>query len=204
MTEPTVQELYDRRRPPFIATAAVLAILSIAVARLPDSFVNLLERNRILDTSAAGWAYRLLAFFAIVQALYGGFYVLRIDQVKRARADDPKVARMTRVQVVRSLARTATGMVVLTFVYGLAAFGVTGERGGFWLFPVLCLLQGAWYFREIGTVARWLGFQPDTAVEVTPEAVWKREPADYVPPIARSLSMIEIRLPGDEVSEAAP
>ncbi|MBW3595509.1 MAG: hypothetical protein KY391_08010 [Actinobacteria bacterium] len=203
MTEPSVANLYERRRPSFLVTAAVITILSVAIARLPDSFVNTLERNRFLDNSSAGWAYRLLALFAIVQGLYGGFYVLRIDHVKRSRVEDPKVAAMTRMQVITSLSRNAAGMIALTFIYGLAAFGVTGERGGFWLFPFLCLLQGAWYFREIGAVARWLGFQPDTAIEVVPEAVWKREPPDYSPPIARSLSVIEVRLPGDEVTETA-
>lgn len=204
MTEPTVQDLYDRRRPPFIVVAAVIAILSVAIARLPDSLVIAIERDRFLESSsAAGWAYRLLAFFALAQIVYGGFYVFRIDHVKRSRAEDPKVAAMTRMQVMTSLARNAAGMIFLTFIYGLAAFGVTGQRGGFWLFPFLCVLQGAWYFREIGGVARWLGFQPDTAVEQIPEAVWKREPPDYTPPIARSLSLIEVRLPGDEVTEAA-
>lgn len=200
MAEPTVEKLYERRRPAFILAAGVIAIVSVVIARLPESLVNTLERNRFLDTSSAGWAYRLLAFFAIVQALYGGFFVLRVDHVKKARAEDQKAAAMTRAQVVTSLSRNAAGMLFLTLFYGLATFGITGQRGGFWLFPFLCLLQGLWYFREIGAVARWLGFQPDTAVEVIPEAVWKREPADYTPPIARSLSAIEIRLPGDEAT----
>ncbi len=191
MTEPTTKELFERRRPAFLFAAAIIAIVSVAVARLPDSLVNAIERNRFLSTPAAGWAYRLLAFFAIALIVYGGFFVFRIDQVKKSRTEDPKVAAMPRVRVVQSLSRNAAGMVLLTFIYGLAAFGVTGERGGFWLFPFLCCLQAAWYFREIGDVARWLGFQPDTAVAVVPEAVWKREPPDYCPPIARSLTPIE-------------
>lgn len=204
VVEPTVQELNERRWSPFVIVASILAIVSIAMARLPDSLVNTIERNRFLESSsAAGWAYRLLAFFAVVQALYGGFFVLRIDLVKRSRAKDPKVAAMTRARVVTVLSRNAAGMVLLTLVYGLATFAVTGELGGFWLFPFLCVLQGAWYFREIGAVIRWLGFQPDTGIEVVPDALWKREPVDYTPPIARVLTPIEVPLPEEKVAEPA-
>ena len=204
MAEPTVQELNERRWAPFVVAAAIVAIISVAMARLPDSLVNTIERNRFLESSsAAGWAYRLLAFFAIIQALYGGFFVLRIDHVKKSRVEDPKVAAMTRVRVVTVLSRNAAGMVFLTLVYGLATFAVTGQLGGFWLFPFLCVLQGAWYFREIGAVIRWLGFQPDTGLEVIPDAVWPREPPDYMPPIARILTPIEVRLPDEEVAEPA-
>ncbi len=173
-----------------MAAAAVIGIVSVAIARLPDSLVTSIETNRFLGNSASGWAYRLLAFFAVALIAYGGFYVFRIDHVKRSRAEDPKAAAMTRSRVVTSLSRNAAGMILLTFIYGLAAFGVTGERGGFWLFPFLCALQGAWYFREIGAVVRWLGFQPDTAVDVVPEAVWMPAASDYTPPIARTLASI--------------
>lgn len=204
MAEPTVQELNERRWAPFAVAAAIVIVVSVAMARLPDSFVNTIERNRFLESSsAAGWAYRLLAFFAIVQALYGGFFVLRVDHVKRSRVEDPKVAAMTRARVVTVLSRNAAGMVFLTLVYGLAAFAVTGELGGFWLFPFLCVLQEAWYFREIGSVTRWLGFQPDTGLEVIPDAVWQREPPDYTPPIARILTPIEVPSPDEEVAEPA-
>ena len=198
-----MQELRERRWGPYAVVASIIGIVSIAMARLPDSLVNTIERNRFLDTSSAGWAYRLLAFFAVVQALYGGFFVLRVDNVKKSRQEDPKVAAMTRDHIVRVLSRNSAGMVLLTLIYGLAAFGVTGQLGGFWLFPLLCLFQGAWYFREIGSVIGWLGFQPDTALQVTPDAVWNREPPDYTPPIARTLTPIEIVLPSEEVAEPA-
>ena len=201
VAEPTVPELYKRRWPSFIVAASVVAIVSIAVVRLPDPFLATIERNSLLDSSAGGWAYRLLAFFAVLQGFFGGFYVVRIDHVKRSRVEDPKVAAMTRAQVVTALSRNAAGMTLLTLVYGLAAFGVTGQRGGFWLFPLMCLFQGAWYFREIGAVSRWLGFQPDTAIEVVPDAVWRREPPDYTPPIARGLTPIDVALPNKEVAE---
>ena len=198
VAEPTVHELYERRRPPFIVAAALLAIVSVAVARLPDSLVNSIERERFLNDASAGWAYRLLAFVAVAQGLFGGFYVFRIDHVKRSRAEDPKVATMTRARVLTSLSRNAAGMVLLTLAYGLAVFGVTGERGGFWLFPFLCVLQALWYFRELGAVARWLGFQPDLGIEHAPEAEWKRAGPDYCPPIARTLVPLEPPAPAEE------
>ena len=182
-----MNELYRRRRVPFAVTAAALAVLSIAVARLPDSFVVSIENNRPLTGPQAGWAYRLLAFAAVAQAIYGGFVVLRAERVKEARTSDPKIAAMSHPEAIASLSRNAAGMVIWTFVYGLSAFAVTGERGGFWLFPVLCLLQGAWYFRQIGEVARWLAFQPVAADQEDAPAVWRREPDDYCPPIARGL-----------------
>lgn len=202
VAEPTVQELNERRWSPFVVVGSIVAIVCVAMARLPDSLVNTIERNRFLESSSsAGWAYRLLAFFAVVQALYGGFYVLRIDHVKKSRTKDPKVAAMTRARVVTVLSRNAAGMVFLTLVYGLASFAVTGELAGFWLFPLLCVFQGAWYFREIGAVIRWLGFQPDTGLEIVPDAVWQREPPDYTPPIARVLTPIEVPAPQEEVAE---
>lgn len=181
-----VAELYGRRRFPFAVAAAVVTIASVAIARLPESFVNSIERSRPLTTPQAGWAYRLLAFAAIAQALYGGFVVFRIEHVKRARDRYAKVAVMTHERLITSLSRNAAGMVLLTLIYGTASFAVTGERGGFWLFPVICLLQGAWYFREVGGVARWLAFQPEADTGVVP-AVWEREPPDYCPPLARAL-----------------
>ena len=165
----------------------MVAIVSVALIRLPESFVNSLERGRPLTTPQAGWAYRLLAFAAIAQALYGGFVILRVDHVKRARDRDPKIAAMTHDRVIASLSRNAAGMVLLTLIYGVASFAVTGQRGGYWLFPVICLAQGAWYFREVGRVARWLTFQPEVRSGVVP-TVWEREPPDYCPPLARALA----------------
>ena len=181
-----MDKLYSTRRFPFAVAAAAVAIISIAIIRLPDSFVSSLENNRPLTTPQAGWAYRLLAFAAIAQAIYGGFVVFRIEHVKRARERDEKVAAMLHEDVVRSLSRNAAGAVFLTLIYGIASFGITGQRGGYWLFPVICVLQGAWYFREIGAVARWLTFQPAVETDVA-LAVWEREGPDYCPPLARGL-----------------
>jgi hypothetical protein len=80
-------------------------------------------------------------------------------------------------------------MIFLTFVYGLAAFLVTGQRGGYWLFAVLFLAQGAWYYRQVGDIGRWLEFQPEVVTRPS-SAVWIREPDDYCPPLARSLTPV--------------
>ncbi|MGH2806898.1 MAG: hypothetical protein ACRDKT_06455 [Actinomycetota bacterium] len=179
-------DLWARRRPAFIFAASIVVIVSIAVARLPDSLVVSIENSRAFTNDQAGWAYRLLALAAIAQAFYGGFAILRIDRVKRALENDPKIAEMAHERVIASLSRNAAGMVMWTLIYGVAAFVITGERGGFWLFPLACLLQLAWYFREIGAIARWLEFQPEPQ-QGRAIAAWVREPSGYVPPIARAL-----------------
>ena len=185
-----VRDLYERRWPSFIFAGAVLLIVSVAVARLPDSLVDSMERNRALSSSGAGWAYRLLAFVAVLQLLYGGFVVFRPDQLRKTRDNSPKVAAMDHPRVISYLSRTAATLTLLTLVYGIATLVVTGQRGGFWLFPLLCLAQAGWYFREIGGIARWLMFQP--IHESSPsDAVWKREGPDYCPPLARGLTPLE-------------
>lgn len=186
-----VERLYQRRRPPFIVASSILVIVSLAMARLPESLVAQLGRNAPLNGSASGWAYRLLAFIAVAQVAYGGFAVFRIDRVEKARAGDPKVAAMPHEDVIGSLSRNAAGMVLLTLLYGLASFWVTGQRGGFWLFPLLCVAQGAWYLREAGIIARWMTFQPPAGCDEVPEAVWQREPPGYSPPIARAMRPLE-------------
>ena len=182
-----VPELSNRRWTPFAIVGGVLAIVCIAILRLPESFVGQIERNRPFTSSQAGWAYRLLAFAAAGQALYGGFVLLRAERVEKARAKDPKVARMSREKILAVVTRNAATMVFWTIAYGVAAFAVTGQRGGFWLFPLIALVQGAWYIRQTGEVARWMRFQPEPAEEEPPRALWKREPDDYTPPILRGL-----------------
>jgi len=184
-----VKDIMQRQWPPFAVVAAVLLVLSIAIARLPESLVEQLQRNSLLTGTEAGWAYRLLVAFAVIQVLYGGFRVLRVERVKRALECDAKVASMTRPRLLSSIARNAAGMIFLTFVYGLAAFLTTGQRGGYWLFAVLFVAQGAWYFRQVGDIGRWLGFQPERTTHPS-AAVWQREPDDYCPPLARSLTPV--------------
>jgi hypothetical protein len=166
--------------------AAIVLIVFVAVARLPETLVSQLERGRPLSEAQAGWVFRLMFVAALLQAAYGGFVVLRPDRVRKAMRTDPKVARMDRPSVAALVARNAAGMIALTVVYGLAAAGITGERGGFWLFALLAVAQGAYYYRESGVIARWLELQPEPAPEVR-RGEWNREPPDYCPPLARGL-----------------
>ena len=179
-------ESRDRRLVPFLVATAILFVLCLAMYRLPGSYVSQLERNRPLTTAQAGWAYRLLALAAIAQTVYGGFWIFQVEKVRKARKEDEKTAAMSPAEILRSLARVAAGMTLLTLVYGLAAFYVTGERGGFWLFPLVAVAQGAWYFRQVGQIGKWLQLQP--AVEPDRprrDAAWHREPPDYSPPLGR-------------------
>lgn len=159
---------------PFLWSFGVLLVVSIAVARLPQTFVEQLRRNRALDGAQAGWAYRLLVLMAVLQAAYAGFVMLRADKVGAARSKDLKLARMSRGEVAGVVQRNAAGIPLLTLVYGLTAFVLTGERGGFWLFPLIVVLQLAWHFRQTGDIVAWLEFQPEFAAPrdevITPSA----------------------------------
>ena len=190
-------ELAAERRPAFGLALAVLGVVTLAIFRLPESFVTQIENSGFLSLSARGWAFRLLAFFALMQGLYMGYSVLRTERVKRAREREPRIARMTRPQVVRSLARSAVGAVILTIIYGVAAFSATGFRSGFWLFAAIALAQGAWYYRQTGEIAKWLAFQPDVQTEPV-RGAWIATPPDYCPPIARGLRSSEVRTPSPQ------
>lgn len=180
----------DPRRPtgPFLFSGAVVAVACVAMARLPDAFIAVFERSRPLNDAQGGWAYRFLVVASVAQAAYGGFVVLRVETIMRARAQAPKVGAMPRGRILITVARNAAFMVSLTLVYGLAAFWITGERGGFWLFPLLAIAQLAWYYRQVGQIASWLRFQPDVEGARGPAHVWQREPPDYCPPLARGLT----------------
>lgn len=190
-----MQDLLTRRTRPFVIVAVVIAVVCIAVLRLPDTFLALLDRNTPFTTAQTGWAYRLLAFAALAQALYGGFVLLRPDHVEQARKKDPKLAAKSRAQVVGIVARTAASMTLFTLLYGLAAFGVSGQRGGFWLFPLLALAQGTWYYRQVGQIGSWMGFQPEAGSDAPPRGLWQREPPDYCPPLARGLRPVGAAAP---------
>lgn len=186
-------ELASERRSSFAIAAGVLAVITLAIFRLPDSLVTQIENSGFLSLSGRGWAFRLLAFFALIQALYMGYSVLRAERVKRAREKDPRVARLSRRELVRSLARSAAGAIYLTVIYGIAAFSATGFRAGFWLFVGVALAQGAWYYRQTGEIAKWLTFQPESADGSGSGGPWVAAPSDYCPPIARDLRPIEAR-----------
>lgn len=175
----------NERLVPFLVALAVLAIACLTMARLPESYPSRLERNSPFTASEAGWAYRLLAFAAIAQAAYGGFVLLQIEKVKKARLEDEKTASLTVPELMRSLARTAAGMCVLTLVYGIASFYVRGQRGGFWLFALVAFVQLAWYLRQVGQIAKWLEVQQPIDLESPKRAAWSKEPPDYSPPLGR-------------------
>ena len=171
-----------------MAVAAVLAIAYLAMARLPESYVAQLARSRPLGSVQADWAYRLLVFAAAAQAIYGGFVLLQTERIRGVLTGEGRMAGLTRERVLVLVTRNAATMIALTFVYGLAAFVITGQRGGFWLFAVLTLFQGAWYFRQVNEIAKYLDFQPEPEPEKTDDT-WKRPSADYSPPIARGLTL---------------
>ena len=174
---------------PFAAVGAIVGILSLALFRLPESFVNQIENDRPLSGPQSDWAYRLLFLAALGQALYGGFVTLHPERLEKARKKDPKTRAMSRERLLTSVARTAAGMIALTLVYSLAAFAITRQRGGYWLFLVLIVAQMAWYLRQVRVVGSWLAYQPANVnpLEDGPDASWNAAPPDYIPPIARGL-----------------
>lgn len=181
-----------RPRRPFGVALAVLAIVAVAVFRLPDSLLVQIQNNGPFTSVQADWAYRLLAFAAAAQAVFVGFVVLRIERVQNSIEKDPKLAEMSKDQIAASLGRAGAGMAMLTLLYGLSALFISGQRAGFWLFVMLTMIQLAWYFRQTGAISQWLEFQP----EPTPHRirdVWRREPPDYVPPLTRGLTGSEPR-----------
>jgi hypothetical protein len=182
-----MEGLLERRRGPFVAVLLAGIVICVAVVYIPDSFLAQIERNRPFTDAQVGWAYRLIAIAAVVQIVYGGFSVFRVERVQAARERDPRVAEMGHPQVISSLSRNAAGMVGLTLIYGLATMAVSGLRGGFWLFPLLALAQGGWYYREIGEIARWKAFQPEPAQQERSIEPWQTYLIDHVPVLARGL-----------------
>ncbi|MDQ3962360.1 MAG: hypothetical protein M3277_00350 [Actinomycetota bacterium] len=184
-----MEELLKRRVPPYAALIVFGIFLCVLVVQIPDTFLTQLERNRPLTDAQAGWAYRLIAFFAVVQIVYGGFSVFSIERVQAARAKYHTLASMTPESIVTSLARNAAAMVGLTLAYGLATIAITGLRGGFWLFPVLATAQAGWYYREIGQIARWRSFQPIPAERDPDRGAWKPPGPGHVPALARGMQV---------------
>lgn len=173
---------------------AGLVIVSLALIRLPETFVEQIRRNRPFDISTAGWIYRLIAIVAFAQAVYVGFVLLRPEKVEQARKKDPKLAQMGKREVMLSIARNAVGAALLTLVYGVSAFALTGERAGYWLFAMLCAAQLAWYFREVGQITVWMRFQPEFVVEERTDRGVQEAPqhrVHHAPPLARGVSTIE-------------
>lgn len=181
-----MDSLAIRRRFPFAVGAGVLAIVVVAAARLPESFVNGLERRGPFSFAQAAWIFRLFLAAALIQALYTGFVRLRAERIQQALEGDEKAARWPREKLIAVIARNAAIAALTTLIYGIVLLGLTGLRGSFWAFPLLALAQGAWYYRLVGDVARWASFQPERSSKPAPSE-WQREPPDYCPPLARGL-----------------
>lgn len=182
-----VDDLSARRRWPFLLFGAVGVVACVVVAALPDNLVTQMERNRAFDSGQAGWAYRLLVLFAVAAAAYTMFKAITIESVRRSQERDERARALSPERVVDSVSQNAAALPLLTIVYGVASLIFTGQRGGFWLFPLIALGQGAWHYRSVGEIARWLSFQPEPEPEEEVSTEWKREPPDYCPPLARGL-----------------
>jgi hypothetical protein len=182
-----VEQLIRRRRGPFVLFGLAGVVACIVVASLPESLVAQMERNRALNSGQAGWAYRLLVLFALAAAAYTMFRAITVDNVTRSQERSEKVRALPAERVIDSVSQNAAALPLLTIVYGIASLIFTGQRGGFWLFPLIALAQGAWHYRSVGEIARWLSFQPEPEPEEELSTEWKREPPDYCPPLARGL-----------------
>lgn len=182
-----MEELLARRRLPFLGFGAVGLVACMVILSLPESLVAQMERNRALNSGQAGWAYRFLVLFALAAAAFSMFRAITVDAVKRSMERNEKARAMAPQRIVDSVSQNAAAIPLLTIVYGAASVIFTGQRGGFWLFPLIALGQGAWHYRSVGEIARWLEFQPEPEAEEEVSTEWKREPPDYCPPLARGL-----------------
>ncbi|HEV2757312.1 MAG TPA: hypothetical protein VG318_16225 [Actinomycetota bacterium] len=182
-----MEDLAGRRRAPFLLFGAVGVLACIVVLALPESLVVQLERNRGLNSGQAGWAYRLLVLFALAGAVYSMFKVFTIESIQKDRARNEKTKAMSPERIVDSVAQNAAAIPLLNVVYGAASLLFTGQRGGFWLFPLIAVAQGAWHYRAVGEIARWLSLEPEPEEEPDLSTEWKRVPPDYCPPLARGL-----------------
>lgn len=173
----------------FWVVVAIMALVFVALARLPESLVAQMTRNRpFFDTTEqADWAYRILVIVAAAQAIYGAFFVLQVDRVRGAMDADPRLSLASRQRVLTVVTRTAAGMILLTLVYGLVAFWFTGQRGGFWLFAFIGVVQLLWYLRQVNSIAGYLDWQKDP-VDAPTDDGWQSPSADYSPPIVRGLA----------------
>ena len=187
----SVEDLAARRRGPFIAAAGLIVVICAAAISLPDSFLAQLENEGPFSSEQAGWGYRLLALFAIGQLVYAGYRIFRIERVSDARERDPRFAALSKPAVISSLARNAAALVVFTIVYGIASILITGQLGGFWLFPMLAVAQGAWYYRELGQIASWTALETDPDRVAAQHGAWPRDRPDYCPAIARALELLD-------------
>jgi hypothetical protein len=150
-----MRTLADRRRLPFLWGVGILAIVSLAVARLPESFVEGLQDDSPFSLQQSTWIFRFFAAAALIQALYGGFRQFRLDRIRNALETDEAAAAWPSERLVSTIARNAVVASLMPLVYGLVLLGLTGLRGNYWLFALLSLAQLAWYYRLAGELERW-------------------------------------------------
>lgn len=178
--------MVQRRNPPFAIAVGIALVLTLAFFRLPDTLITQIEHNTIASGTKGDWIYRLLAVVALLQAVYAGT-ILRPERVKRFLPQDEPSPRYVRERVFAGSSRSAAFAVLLTLVYGFAAFFITGGRASMWLFVVMTAAQAAWYYRQLGRLATWLEIQPGPPPKPPSWASWRPEPEDYAPPIVRGL-----------------
>jgi hypothetical protein len=184
-----VARLEQLRTPPFFVCGGIALVVTIAFFRLPETLVTQIEDRRIATGVVGDWTYRLLAGIAVFQAIYAG-RALRIEKLKRF-VPDGRVDVTAFAPLYKSLARNSAIAVLLTFVYLLAAFFVTGGRASMWFFVAVGAAQWAWYYRQLGKVAEWLESQPRPLPEPPDWAAAPPDPASHVPPLARGLAVEE-------------
>lgn len=179
-----MDDLVARRRVPFIVLGTAVAIVTVVIYLLPEPFVLRLQEDALLADAAGTWALRILLLVAVGQALFGGYRVLRVERL--ATLEGERIASEPhRERPASTVAWVAAGLVVLTLLYWVATFTVTGLRADSWAFLAVLVVQALWYYRLAGDAARWLGEQvapPDGL-----KAAWDRGDSDYTPPIARGL-----------------
>ncbi len=171
------------RRTPFIAIATAGVIVCLVVMAIPESRIVAWHTARSLTDSQSGWAYGLLVLAATAQVFYSGYITFGIGQADKLRAAEKPE------KVPTWLSRNAAIATALTLVYGLAALRITAERGGFWLFPLLAIAQGAWLYRKVRELVERVGQR--SGIEETVEEGWT-EAEDFTPALARGVSNPDI------------
>lgn len=182
-----MDDLVARRRVPFIVLGTAVAIVAVAISRLPGSLVGRLRHDALLADAAGAWALRLLLVVAAGQALFGGYRVLRVKRLVTLEGDRI-VSHPHRESLASAVAWVAVGLAGLTLAYWIATFAVTGLRAGSWAFLAVIVAQALWYYRLAGDAARWLGGRVGPLAG--PKPAWDRGDADYTPPIARGLGPV--------------
>jgi hypothetical protein len=179
-------KLARRRNAPFFIAGGIAVVVVVAFFRLPDTLIVQIEHRAPATGSGGDWIYRLLAVVAVLQGIYVG-RMLRPDKVKRSLPDGV-VAPEELERLFAAASRSASVAISPTLVYGLTAFFLTGGRSAMWFFVVVMVAQGAWYYRQLGRLATWLGRIPGPPPAPPRWLTWRSDPTGYVPPVTRGLT----------------